>query len=371
MRAILIDDEELALKYLEHQLMKIGGIEVIKTFMNPRIAVRAAEIAQADLIFLDIQMPEIDGLRLAEALFERNPALNIVFVTAHNEYAVEAFEINALDYILKPVTLERLGNTISRIKSRVQSLKEASAAQSVGIRLFGNAQLMVGSAAAPLKWRTSKAEQLFYYLLHRRESYVEKSAIIELLWPATASEKASQQLYTCVYQMRKTIEPYKENLILAGSAYGYMLRLHKVYTDVEEFQQLLQAEMGEATVANYEKAIALASGEYLEGYDYEWAYVERQRLMLLWTNAAFKLADWYCENSMMGKAIDLCFDIIDRYPLEEKAYFYLMQIFESENNRRKVKATYDKLKDVLKRELDEEPGTEVRAWYFGLKSPRF
>ena len=71
-----------------------------------------------DIVFLDIQIPEINGIELAEQLLEMKPKLSIVFVTAFDNFAIKAFELNALDYILKPVRKERLLNTVERIKQK-------------------------------------------------------------------------------------------------------------------------------------------------------------------------------------------------------------------------------------------------------------
>src|SRR5690625_3337038 len=103
MRTILVDDEPLALDYLEIQLDKIKDITVVEKFTNLDILDHVKLIENIDLVFLDIEMPGKNGLEIAEQLLEVNPTLEIVFVTAYDEYAVQAFELNALDYLLKPI----------------------------------------------------------------------------------------------------------------------------------------------------------------------------------------------------------------------------------------------------------------------------
>ncbi|HWQ82905.1 MAG TPA: LytTR family DNA-binding domain-containing protein [Ignavibacteria bacterium] len=114
LNAIVVDDERLARKDL---------ISILKNFENVKVVGEAEDAVSArllleklspDIVFLDIQMPGESGLALVE---EINPGTRIVFVTAYDEYAVRAFEVNALDYLMKPVNLERLRKTLERIMS--------------------------------------------------------------------------------------------------------------------------------------------------------------------------------------------------------------------------------------------------------------
>src|SRR5690625_2483073 len=108
MRAVLIDDEQLALDYFEKLLQEIGSFKIVAKYINPRHALEEVAQERPDVIFLDIEMPEINGIELAEQFGEIMPNTQIVFITAYDEYAVKAFELNAVDYILKPVHRDRL-----------------------------------------------------------------------------------------------------------------------------------------------------------------------------------------------------------------------------------------------------------------------
>lgn len=118
LRAIVADDEVLAREGLRLLLSEDSEIEIVAECANGRETIAALKMQQADVLFLDIQMPGIDGFEVIEQAGESHlPA--IVFVTAHNEYAIKAFEVEALDYLTKPVELERLRQTLRRVKERV------------------------------------------------------------------------------------------------------------------------------------------------------------------------------------------------------------------------------------------------------------
>lgn len=114
LHAILIDDEPLALDVLENRIHSVSKLKVIEKFVSFDIEKHKAILNKADIIFLDIEMPNQNGLHLAKYLQEYHPHIMIVFVTAYDQYAVEAFEMNVLDYLLKPIHKERLKGTIQK-----------------------------------------------------------------------------------------------------------------------------------------------------------------------------------------------------------------------------------------------------------------
>lgn len=120
-RAIIVDDEAPARSELRFVLDEIGGVEVVAEAANVRSALEQLKETGADLMFLDINMPGADGLALAEGLGRlRYPPL-VIFVTAYNQHAVKAFEVNAIDYLVKPVEVDRLRQAVERAASIVES----------------------------------------------------------------------------------------------------------------------------------------------------------------------------------------------------------------------------------------------------------
>ncbi|MCY6485760.1 LytTR family DNA-binding domain-containing protein [Clostridium aestuarii] len=118
---ILIDDEEIAVTQLEYLLDQYPEIHVLATFTDPVTALEKINSYQPDLVFLDIKMPEISGLVVAEEIMQILPKTYIVFVTAYDEYALNAFDYNAIDYILKPVSLKRIDKTIQKLITNFSS----------------------------------------------------------------------------------------------------------------------------------------------------------------------------------------------------------------------------------------------------------
>lgn len=127
MRIVCVDDEKLALDYMSQLLKGIENVEIIGLFQNPEEGYKFVIDEQVDVVFLDIQMPGIDGLQLAELILEKKPHIHVVFVTAYDQYAVNAFEINAIDYLLKPAKLiawkKQLIDYVMKLKQQLKTLK--------------------------------------------------------------------------------------------------------------------------------------------------------------------------------------------------------------------------------------------------------
>jgi len=121
-RVMVVDDEQLARDELCYQLEQLGDVEVLAQAGNGVEALAAAGRLQPDLIFLDIQMPGLNGFEVARRLLEqKDQAPALVFVTAFDQHAVEAFEVNAVDYLLKPVDTGRLEQALARARRRLSA----------------------------------------------------------------------------------------------------------------------------------------------------------------------------------------------------------------------------------------------------------
>jgi len=127
---LIVDDEPLAREGLRMFLSRDPDVSAIAEAKDGREAVAAIRAARPDLVFLDVQMPEMDGFSVVHEIGAQHmPA--VVFVTAHDQYAIQAFEINAFDYLLKPVTEERFTQALERAKARLHSTPAEDASRQI------------------------------------------------------------------------------------------------------------------------------------------------------------------------------------------------------------------------------------------------
>jgi two-component system LytT family response regulator len=125
LRVVIVDDEEPARLALRQDLDAIGGLEIVAECANGFDAVKVVSERRPDLIFLDVQMPKLDGFEVLELIGTEVP---VIFVTAHDTFALRAFDVHAVDYLLKPFARDRLAAAIDRARARQQSEPPSPAA---------------------------------------------------------------------------------------------------------------------------------------------------------------------------------------------------------------------------------------------------
>ncbi len=153
-KIIIVDDEEFNILEIEELIKDDCDLQIVGSFLNPYKALEISNLLKPDIAFLDIEMPGINGLELSEKLLETNPAMEIVFITAYSEYAVEAFEVNALDYVLKPIRKERFNKTLKRIIDKRVSEEKLEINGKYRILCFNALEVYYGENK--LKWKTKK-----------------------------------------------------------------------------------------------------------------------------------------------------------------------------------------------------------------------
>ena len=130
LRTVVVDDEQLAREELCFLLGQLGGVEVVAQAADGSAALRVIMDEGPELVMLDVQMPGLTGFEVARRLLRAGAESQIVFVTAFDQYAIEAFNVNAVDYLLKPVEASRLATAVERVRKRLISERPAARAAS-------------------------------------------------------------------------------------------------------------------------------------------------------------------------------------------------------------------------------------------------
>ncbi len=237
-KAFIIEDEEYTLLEITEILQDTGSIRVCGAYQSPIEALEKYENQRPQVIFVDIEMPDMDGLTLAELLMNKNPLLKVVFITAYNHYAVQAFDINALDYILKPIDPERCEIMIKRLVKAIEL--ESTTHSSLEVKCFGDFEVNVYNI--PVKWERSKAEELFAYFLANYNKKIHKEVIIENLWSDYKLSKALRILQTTVHKVRSVLAPYNEQLYIKFQDNSYILIIKDFMFDYKILMNLLARE---------------------------------------------------------------------------------------------------------------------------------
>ena len=352
-QVFLVDDERPALKELEHNLKDYPGIEIIGMFTDSKAALENIEKMHPEVVFLDINMPRLTGMEAALRILDISPETEIVFVTAYSQYALEAFEVHAIDYILKPVEKERLDKTIEHILSR-KLQKEKHAPKKLRIKCFGRF-LIEWEGEAALKWRTEKTKELFAFLLYDHGRGRSKEELLDKLWTEDDPEKAIRQLYNGVYYIRKALEEYGVDRDLIYVDTEYRLRLGPVFIDVDRFREL-ENSTNETDLEEMQK---LYCGPYFQGEDYEWAQLEQERLAKSCRKALLALAAGYAEKENWAMAEAALLKAYDQDPYEEEVTEKLLECYQKTGNIAKAKKHLALYSSLLQKELGLKPDAKL------------
>ncbi|MFD0671214.1 response regulator [Cohnella sp. GCM10027633] len=365
MRAIVVDDEYLALESMTRLLQRFE-VTVAGAFQDPREALKRQRSADADVAFVDIEMPELNGLELAARLQAEQPGMQIVFVTAYEQYAIEAFELAAIDYLLKPIQLKRLETTIQRLRARRAEPAPEPAPSALPTICFFHHLSFQDAEGHPLAitWRTTKARELLAYLIHSGDKTPSKEELLDRIWPDVDPDKSVTHLHTTIYQVRQSMKQMRIPLSLHYKEGRYHIELGGTQVDAPLWEKSLReaAEADDVAASNHLLTHGYR-GDYLGTEDYMWADAERERLRALWLDNALKTAARLEASDASGDAITLYQQIQQRYPENEECYFGLMRLYGKLGNGTEVHQQYAKLVAMLEEDFDAEPSDDVARWY--------
>ncbi|MBA2936983.1 response regulator [Paenibacillus sp. CGMCC 1.16610] len=362
LRAILIDDEQPALDLLEKLLITIGNIEIVGTFTKPGEAISMLLQERMDVVFLDIEMPGLNGIEAAEHIMAIDPGIDVVFVTAYHHYAVEAFELNAIDYVLKPTTVERLRKTIARTMSKQSASKQENAAQTSKSTFicFGRFEWMrneKAETASPVKWRTSKERELMAYLVHHRNTLITKEKILEDIWPNANLEQVTAFLHTCIYSIRKKIASAGDNYKLEFHNNCYRLEIRGVECDAAGFERVTGGEMviTPDSIGEFEKIANLYKGNYMEEDGFVWAQEAQEKYKSDYIELMRRMSDYYLSVNEFRAAAQCLHSALRQNPYLDDVNERVLLVYAKLGDRLSMIRHYERFTKLLQDELGTLP----------------
>lgn len=366
MKVILIDDESLANEALKIVLNQIGGVQIQGAYTNLQEAIHAIREHEVDVIFLDIEMGAAHGLDIAKRINEEWQNIKVVFVTAHAEFAVDAFEISAYDYLLKPVRKERLEKTLHRIQAEMKQMEpkveeKITTALPLTINAMGNFQLL-HSDKKEIKWRTKKVKELFAYIWHHYPNPVPRAHIIEDIWGEQHGDSAVQLMHTSFYHLRKTIRDigFQNPVEFVNEQYALALYID---SDNRKLEEIMASQ--KITDVEIEKMIELYKGNYLEEDNYEWALPKQQQLKTRFLTTLEKFVVEKMDNDDLSRNLEICLEkMIKVDPYNERFVYLAIDYYGRTKNISKIIRIAGKFEELWTRELGITIPEEISSIYY-------
>ena len=253
MLVLLVDDEELQLLRLEKACKNVltSDAEILK-YTNPQKAFEENKDKKIDIAFLDIEMPVINGVQLAKKLKSVNPTVNVIFVTAYDSYALEAYKIHASGYVTKPVNEDKIKKELDALRYPI----EMNTTKRMQVKCFGNFEVFVDGV--PLKFQRNKSKELFAYLIDREGAVANINELNAVLW------EEDHKSY-----LRNLIADIQQTLKEAGVEDVFIKRHNECYIDPSKI---------DCDAYEYKKnnpnAVRAYRGEYM--IQYSWPIFESE-----------------------------------------------------------------------------------------------
>ena len=259
MNAICVDDEALILARTVSLMKKTKLFNNVESFMEPEEAIEYLDTTPVDLALLDIDMPQMGGLELADSLKKKNPGIKVIFLTGYSEYAVDAYAMHATGYLLKPVGYERL---LSELEYALNTYGEDTGTKSaadnkarVKVETFGYFNILVDGK--PMAFKRNKAKELIACLVDRRGQFVSRKDLFYILWEDDDYDRAKQKyLDTIIRSLKDTLEEYDVADIVEAESGMMRIVPEKIDCDLYRF------------LDKDEDAIKSFRGEYMSSYSW-------------------------------------------------------------------------------------------------------
>lgn len=364
LRVIVVDDEPLAANLIGRYLQKDGQVKVEKILCNPLEVIEEVNRIHPDVVFLDIEMPEITGLELAEQLTALPAPPEVVFITGYSDYAIEAFRVNALDYVMKPVDPRELERVIKKI---VHRHPQAARKQRLRINALGGFSARIQEQKEPIKWMTSKCEELFAYMIFKKQgAIVSKWKLIDVLWPQKDEKKSEINLRSTVSRINKILKEYGVEGRLVSHNNGYRLDIDDLEVDAFLLEETAekQRQEGYSERLTAQAFCKLYPGHLFENNDFLWAESLQTYYLRLFINLGKSMAAaGIAKNSDLNRSLQILEYIIDLEPCNEDLREMAMEVICKGQGKKALTAYYRDFEKLLNYQVGVEPRKSLQELY--------
>ena len=251
MTILCVDDEKLLLEDTVSMCRELPQTDAVQGFSDPLEALHWMREHAPDVALLDINMPDMNGLKLAAEIKRMSPDTAVIFLTGFSEYALDAFEVHAVGYLLKPVNTQRLSAQIAYVTAG----KQTKQTPHVEARTFGNFDLFVDGKI--VRFKQAKCKELLAYLIDRNGSDVARAEAFAILYQDRLYDRTMQKQFDVIIRsLKKTLEEYGITEIFDMSHAKMRILPEKLSCDAYRF---LEADPA---------AVNAYRGEYMSNYSW-------------------------------------------------------------------------------------------------------
>lgn len=230
MKIIAVDDDKIVLSDLKNQIDALESGVNLLLFTSPMEALQYIKMHDADAVFLDVHMQEMNGIELAKKIKEVQPRIKIIFITGYDRYAVDAFALHATGFLLKPVSKENLKRELDYVYEQLQWRGNMP----IRVQTFGGFEVFVNGTS--LKFSRSKTKELLACLVNRRGAGMSNAELAAMLWedkPFNMTQKS--YLQTLIADLKRTLKRVGAEELIIKRRNSLAVDVNKFECDYYEF----------------------------------------------------------------------------------------------------------------------------------------
>lgn len=253
MNIIVVDDEKYTMNDIVKKVSRIRPEDNVTGFQDPELAISYVKENRVGIAFLDMEMPKKNGIEMAKILKEINPGMNIIFATAHEKYALDAFKVRATGYVMKPAGEEEIRQELAQL----QKYRIVSVGDKIRVQCFGGFDVFTKERER-VSFSRKKSKELLAYLIHKKGATVSNQEAIEMLFEGKEINESTQS------SLRKIISDLLKDLKAVQLDFLVVRKRNEMFADKSridcDYYSYLRGEEWAVNAYHY---------DYMP--DYEWA----------------------------------------------------------------------------------------------------
>lgn len=367
MRAVIIDEDDKAIDELCY-FLKNYEIEITGTYLSPVEALNRIMVDKPDIVFTDIDMPEMSGIDMAIKIQSLLYDVIIIFVTAHSQFAVEAFRAHPLDYVLKPINTTIFENTMMYVVRQYDliRLKQKKTLQKskYSITCFGKLEIR-NEKKEVMKFATQKSKDMFAYILCNADKITYRDEIIDLLFSSNDPANALNNYYVTLCRLRNSLAKFGFDSKIFQIRKNCSLFITDGICDFIDFTRFIRNNniINQENIAIAESFTEQYNGEVFTDFDTEWTNEARDFIEIKMEDLMLKMA-FYFKDADLTKQEKILQKLIAVNPLSTQGYEALLDLYHKMDNKSKYKSTYNKYHKIMKNELNLDLDGRFLKHYF-------
>lgn len=349
-KVITIDDERYALEYLRKELSHFDILEILNEFQDTNEAIKFLSTTNVDLIFADIEMPSMSGIDFLKYINKQYPHIKVIFTTAYDHYTLNAFELGAFDYIIKPVLKDRIAVSLQRMTN-----KQINFSKQFEIKMFNHFSLTYNGNL--LAWRTLKAKEIVAYLLLHNDRPIHQTQLINDIWGEKQDEVTSNYIYSIIYYARQTFKKIGlQNVIeYINGYYSINMEYINYQSDLQKFQDFCDNipffTFNKTNIGLAIETCNLYTGDLFQHNDYPWSIDQKTHIENQYESLLFNIANYYYKNQAYNDTYQYIKKLSDRNPFNDAVHKLILAIYKDTHDNVGYQIYLKKVRELYLNEL--------------------